>query len=244
MNKFALFPVLTGLICAAPAVMAQSFAGGTIELSYATPTDTGGADQSVTEISGGLEFAVIRQFSIGVDAAGYVYEDTDISLSSATLHFVYHVNDAMSVGAFIGRDVISDVDSTEGLYTNVSGVEVGTEFGAAEIEGYLGQTTSGTENATLFGVDGRYGFGNNISAIAQFDTATTDSVDFQRVALGAEYAVNDSASVYGTFGQRSATAGLVSGDSNFIELGGVITFGTSRGTTFDPRSFIETFPNF
>ena len=221
--------------------LAQQF-GGELGLSYAYPTDSG--DLAITEYFGALEYNFNQRFSVGADLTGYSIEDQDPTFASSTLHLTYHLNSFSSVGVFTGRDVISDADSDTTLTSNINGIEAGAGYQQFEFEGYAAKVTGGDEEPIMFGVDGTYQINDQISAFLDFDFANGDDLSARRYAIGGTYEIRNGPELYAQVGQRSAETGDVEGDSNFIELGAKIQFGTNRGTTFNGRSFFELIPNF
>lgn len=220
---------------------AQQF-GGELGLSYAYPSE--GGDLSITEYFGAAEYNFYQRFAIGADLTGYRIEDTDLTFASSTLHFIYHLNNFSSVGVFTGRDVIGDSDTDETRSSNINGVEAGAAYEQFEVEGYVAMVSGGDEEPMMFGVDGLYHINDQFSAFVEFDVANGDDFDASRLAIGGTYEIRNGPELYAQVGQRSAEAAGAEDESNFIELGAKIQFGTNRGTTFDGRSFFELIPNF
>ncbi|MEY1555585.1 porin [Yoonia sp. R2331] len=216
-------------------VAAQSLSGQ-LGIEYSAPTD--GTDFGGTTYSGGLEYSINRQFAVGVDVSGYKLDNIDTSLSSATLHGIYHISDSATAGVFFGRDWIEDANS------DVYGIEGGTEFMGGTVGGYIGRADDGTDTVNLFGLDGAYGLSNGFSVIAEYDRASEGDVSLSQAAIGAQYDLSAGPSVYAKLGNVSGEAGGTSADQTFITIGAEVAFGANRGTTFDQRSLFEILPGF
>jgi hypothetical protein len=224
---------------------AQNFSGN-LGFNYAHPTDS--EDLSVSEYFGGLEYAINRNFAIALDLSSYDIEDTDETIVSSTWHLIYHVNETASVGLFAGADVIAD-DTEYGVVgqsLSFAGFEAGSEFGDAEAEAYFGfSTTDGAdEDFTMFGASGEYAIASGFSATGAADFINSDSYDQSKISVGVEYEISGGPEVYGKIGRRASDDDGDEGDSNFIEIGASVSFGANRGTTFNGRSFFESFPTF
>ncbi len=224
------------LLVAASPVAAQ-VTGGSLDIEYDFPTD--GGDFGGTTYSGAIEYSITRDFSVSADIAGYRLDNLDNDATSITIHGIYHLDDMTSFGAFVGADELQDADR-ETLF----GFEAGTEFGAAEVEGYIGSRAFDEDSFTLFGADGKYGFGNGISAIGSVSYAANDDDDITRFALGAEYEITGGPQFYAEIG--SVTDETFGDDDSqaFIGLGARVAFGAERGTTFGQRSLFEIKPGF
>lgn len=223
------------LMVASPAV--AQVTGGSLDIEYDFPTD--GGDLGGTTYSGAIEYSITRDFAVSLDIAGYRLDNLDTDATSLTLHGVYHMDEMTSFGAFVGSDAIEDSDR-ETLF----GLEAGTEFGAAEFESYLGALDGEGETVTLAGVDGKYDFGNGLSAIGSAGLASADDIDITRFAVGAEYEVVGGPQFYAEIGNVSAEADGIDADETFIGLGARVAFGAERGTTFGQRSLFEILPGF
>ena len=223
------------VVLAAPAT--AQVTGGSLDIEYDFPT--GGGDLGGTTYSGAIEYGITRDFSVSLDVGGYRLDNINNDATNLTLHGVYHLDDLTSFGAFVGSDAIEDSDR-QSLY----GIEAGTEFGTAEVEAYIAAFDGADEDATLFGADGKYSFGNGISAIASYGLATADSADLSRIAIGAEYEIAGGPQFYAEIGTVDADGFGVSADETFIGLGARVAFGAERGTTFGQRSLFEILPGF
>lgn len=223
------------LVCAAPA-MAQ-VTGGSLGVEYDFPTD--GGDFGGTTYFGAIEYGITREFSVSLDLSGYRLDNISTDASSVTLHGVYHLDDMTSFGAFYGSDALDTSDRQ-----NLFGLEAGTEFGEFEVEGYFGSLDGVSEDVTLLGANGRYGFADGFAALASFGMANGDDSDVTRYAIGAEYALPAGPEFYAELGTVEAEALGVTAEESFIGIGTRISFGAERGTTFDQRSIFEILPGF
>lgn len=217
-------------------VLAQGISGGQLGIEYSAPTD--GSDFGGTTYSGGLEYAISRQFAVGVDISGYKPDNIDTDFTSATLHGIYHLSDTASAGVFFGRDFVDNADA------NIYGIEGGTEFMGGTVGGYIGKSDGDAADATLFGVDGAYALSNGFSVIGDFDRISVDDTAISQISLGAEYGMNAGPSFYAKVGNVSADDNGTTESQTFFTIGAQVAFGAGRGTTFDQRSVFETVPGF
>lgn len=224
-------------LCVLSAPVAAQVTGGSLDIEYDFPTD--GGDLGGTTYSGAIEYGFTRDFSVSLDIAGYRLDNINTDATNVTVHGIYHLDDLTSFGAFIGSDATEDSDR-QSLY----GIEAGTEFGTAEVEAYVAAFDGENEDATLFGADGKYDFGNGFSAIASYGLATSDDIDLSRLALGAEYEIAGGPQFYAEIGTVDADGFGVTAEETFIGLGARVAFGAERGTTFGQRSLFEILPGF
>ncbi|WP_131802303.1 hypothetical protein [Yoonia tamlensis] len=84
--------------------IAQGFTGGSIGIEYGNFADF---DDSQKTLGGSVEYAIDPMIAVALDAAFYDFEGalSDTSLSNYTLHGIYKLNDHVSLGAWVGRDV-------------------------------------------------------------------------------------------------------------------------------------------
>ena len=219
--------------------LAQGVTGGQLSIEYNAPTD--GSDFGGTTYSGGLEYAITRQISVGVDATGFNPTNLSIEGTNVTLHGTYHLSDTASAGLFYGRDSLEGADDTATVY----GIEGGTELMGGEVAGYLGKSDEDDGGATLFGVSGSYDLTPEIALIGGFDLLSLDSdVSVSRTTIGAEYRMLNGPQLYAHIGQVGAEVGTLAGDQTFIGVGARVAFGAARGTTFDGRSTLSAVAGF
>lgn len=228
---------LAAALCVAAFPLAAQVTGGSLGIEYSAPTS--GGDLGGTTYSGAIEYSFMRDFAVSLDLSGYRLDNISTDASSATLHGVYHLNEQASVGAFFGADSFDGADSQ-----NLYGLEAGAEFGTAEIEGYVGLLEGDSDDATLFGLDGKYAFANGVSAIGSAGIASSDDVDVTRISIGAEYAITGGPEFFAEIGNVSAEAAGIEADETFIGIGARVAFGAKRGTTFGERSLFEVLPGF
>ena len=224
------------LMAASTPALAQGITGGQLGIEYAAPVD--GSDFGGTTYSGGLEYGINRQFSVAVDASGYLPDNLDTDFSSLTLHGIYHLSDEASVGVFAGRDSVEDASA------NLYGIEGGMELMGGTVEGYIGQVDGDIDDATLFGLSGVYDLRPNISVIGNLDVANTDDTTLSQAAVGAQYQLDGGPAFYAKIGNVTAEFAGDDESQAFIGIGATIAFGAERGTTFDQRSLFEVVPGF
>jgi len=217
---------------ASPA-LAQGFTGGDLRIDAYSYSE--GDDFGAVNYSGGLEYALNRQFSVALEASSYDFGILSSSVTNITMHGIYRLNDGTSVGLFLGNES-ADGDDDLMLY----GLEADYGSGPIELEGYFAiYDDDGSSN--VLGANGSYRFTNNIAAIANIGIADVDGVSMNRISAGAEYSFDAGPSVYAEVGSLS----IGDTDDTFIGLGASIEFGANGGTTFDRRGiFASVIPGF
>ena len=222
------------LATASSGAMAQGFTGGSLGIEYNSPTD--GSDFGGTTYSGGAEFAVTRDISLGFTAADYKFDNSDTDGSNLTLHGAYHLNDLATVGLFVAQDRVDGENST------IYGLEAGSEFTSGTVNGYFGRDTDSSSN--LFGVGGTYDIQPAIGVQGAFDVLSGGDTDVSQITLGGTYRLASGPEFFAQVGNVNADSTQGSDNQSFIGLGARITFGAERGTTFGQRSIFEAIPGF
>lgn len=217
------------------AASAAEFTGGNFELGYSQFSDSNqGASFAV---AGSAEFALSRSFSLQLDAANYSFDRINTSGQNVTLHTIYHVNQDMSLGAYLGRDFLSGGDA------NVYGLEAGYDFGTLGLEGYLSRLDSSASDATLVGATLFSDVTDRLRLNATVDHLNGPTTSrLTSYSIGATYEVMDGAKFYGEFGNANASAGNLSTNEAFFGAGFRIDFGAKRGATFDRRGLLDKLP--
>lgn len=222
----ALTAVALATLSAAPA-LAQGISGG--ELSIDAYGYSEGDDKSSVNYSGALEYSLNRNISVAADLSLYDSTVLDNDITNVTIHGIYHVNNAASVGFFAGRD--SDGDRAGSFY----GLEGGFETGRFEAEGYL-SIYDNTDSSSVLGLSGAYEINDSVSAIANLGFADIDDETYTRLSAGAEYEFVNGPSIYAEVGNLNGA----NQDSSYVGMGVNLDFGAARGTTFGRRSIWET----
>ena len=232
--------ILAAVILAAAVGSAQAqgfgFSGGEISAEALAYSDSG--DIGKTAYSGALEFGITQHISVAVDLGFYGLQTLDLQADTATIHGIYQLNETVSLGAFYGQDTL------EGDDARLFGIEGGTEFGAAAVEGYFAKLDGAGDNATLLGVSGTYGFSQSISALGSFNIADLGDASSNRLALGGQYTIANGPDLWAEIGTLKIDDGVSASDDTFISIGARIEFGAARGTTFGRRSLFETASGF
>lgn len=208
-------------------VSAQQFAGGELTID-AYSYDESGFDSTV-DYSVALEYATNRDIGFAFDLAHYDFSLNDDSVTTFTIHSIYHLNDQSSVGFIVGNDIGDDGIGT--FY----GFEGGFEANGFNGEGYFA-IYDNDANSTVLGLSGAYQITDSVSAIADFGFGDLDSGDITRISAGAEYDFTNGPTVYAEIGNVD----LDVASSTFIGIGASVQFGAERGTTFDRRGAFET----
>jgi hypothetical protein len=219
---------------------AFEFSGARVGAEYSrfSSKQDDGAGTSVTvdraTIDSGLEFAITPRISAQIDIVHH--ETTFDSAQSYGLHAIYHLEDGAAFGGFLQRE------ESGGSHVNGFGVEYARTMGAVDFELFASKFNGDAEDeATVFGGNGRYAMGGNFGLI--LDAARVDfgeDTKLTRIALGTDYQVNDSTTLYLTGGSARLSRDLGSTSEGFVAIGAKINLG--RGTTFGNRSLLGLFP--
>lgn len=233
--------ILVAVILTAASGSAQAqgfgFSGGEISAEALT-YGGGGGDFGRTAYSGALEFGITRTISIAVDLGFYGLQTLDLQADTATIHGIYQMSEAVSLGAFYGQDTLGGEDA------QLFGIEGGTEIGAAAVEGYFAKLDGSADNATLLGVSGTFGFTDNIAALGSFNIADLGDSSSNRLAIGGQYTIASGPDLWAEIGTLKVDDGTSTTDDTFVSIGARIEFGAARGTTFGRRSLFETATGF
>ncbi|WP_376872820.1 hypothetical protein [Albirhodobacter sp. R86504] len=219
---------------------AFEFTGARVGVEYsrfsAKADDGLGGDVVVerTSLDTGAEFAITPRFSAQIDVMHH--ESTYDDSQALGLHGIYMMQDGAAFGAFVQRE------AAHGEHIDGYGVEYARTMGAVDFELFVSTFDGGVDaDATAFGGSGRYDLGNKFGIV--FDAARVDlgdGVKFTRLALGTDYQVSDTASVYFSGGTARVSAESASSSEGFMEIGAKFNLG--NGTTFANRSLIDLFP--
>lgn len=215
----------------APSAQAFEITGGELTLSYSAFTDHSSA--STTSLTGAVEVGFSKNFGVQVDLATYDLPYGNENGTNATIHAIYHVNDATSLGAFYGTDELN------GSSLDLYGIEVGHEFGAFGLEAYMTNLSDNGTVATMYGLSGNYALNGAFGLTGSVDRLEFDPapVSVTRLALGMDYSFTPSMSAYA---EVATVTVAVPGDSmseNLYEVGARFSFGANRGVTFEKRSY-------
>ena len=212
--------------------IAGEFTGGSVGLGYSAFTEDAGGTIDKTALSGSLEYGFDRNAAVQGDLALSKLGGSDNEAVNVTLHGIFHLDEKTSFGGFIARE---EVDS-EGL--TLYGLEAGHDAGQFEGETYIAYGESNDEDTVLFGLSGLYNVNDAFGFGAKYDRIDIDSLVLNRVAVEAEYRVQN-VILSAELGQLD----LDGADSEtFFGIGARVAFGAKRGATFDRRGLIEALP--
>lgn len=218
-------------------VLAQGFSGA--ELSVETFAFTDDFDIGHTSYSGGAEYALSRSFGVAANFSYFGLSALDTDATNLTIHGLYHLGGAATVGLFIGREW------TDGVGADIYGLEGGTEFAGGTVEGFVGQIDGTDRDGTMLGLSGRYDFTDAIAATAELGRASLgEETNLTRLSVGGAYALAPGLDLYGNLGQITGESGGADAEETFIGIGARVSFGANRGTTFGARSQYDIIPGF
>jgi len=231
MNTLSFVAAISAAIFAQSA-LAGEVTGGAIGLDYSAFSEDSAGTVDKQTLWGSVEYGFARDFSVQGDLAFAKFGATDLDASNVTLHGIYHLDDATSFGAFIGRDKLE----SEGL--TFYGVEAGREFGTFDGEAYLGYAEDEGDSGTLFGLSGMYNATESFGFGMDYDRLDVEGSDITTVALTTEYRM-DRLVLSAEIGQADLDG---FGSESYFGLGARMTFGADRGTTFNRRGVVNFIP--
>lgn len=230
----------TALALCTTGVMAQGFTGGSVGLSFSGFTDEDDGDFDTIKFDAAAQFAITNEISVAGDLTVRQVDALDESATGIVLHGIYSVSPDVDLGLFAGRESVQDLD------VDTYGGEIAYRSGPIATEGFIGFSTIEDTDVTLIGAAANYGLGNGFSVTGAFDRAdiSDEDVAFTTLEIGAEYALGNGAELYANLGNIQLDFGGGSNDANFFRVGANFHFGPDGGTTFDRRSFFDTYPIF
>lgn len=225
-------------LCALPA-FAVELTGGDISLGYSAFTEE--SDLSRFAIEGSVELGINRAFSLQFDLSHYEFGLVNDGVTSGAIHAIYHFSDSTSAGLFYGREGAS------GTSIDYYGAEVGHDFGALDLEAYIGFGNESGVSATAFGMAADYQINERFAIGATYDRVEFEGdVHIFNSAIRASYEPVENMSVYGEVGSAGvgATVFGVTADlsSTYVGLGVEYAFGAKRGATFGERGLTRLLP--
>lgn len=235
--------ILAAALCAtaiAPAAQAIEVTGGMIELSYSAFLDDMDADKA--SVKGSVEFAFDHVFSAQLDIGADNFGLSQVDNLSLGAHGIYHLNQSTSVGAFYTRDSLELAGFTD--HANYFGVEAGHGAGPADFEGYLGRIEADGADGTTIGVSGRYAMPNTLGVTGAIDYADIEGLDVRTLSVRIDGDLSENVNLFVEAGTTKLSTAGGSDSEPFVGIGGRITFGAARGTTFERRSVAELLPGF
>lgn len=233
--KSAFFACVSAALCTVTSVNAMEVTGGSIELKYSAFTNETDFDR--LSIEGSVEVGFSQNFSLQIDLGHRDFGASDIDATNYALHGIYHVNEALSLGAFVGRDDIEDAD------VDVYGIEAGYEVGTWDFEGYLASLEAEGEDELLIGLGGRYEFASGLGLSLGFaNIGDNDLIDVTTTALKIDKDVNPNFNLFAEIG--TVTVDVTGQDETepFVGIGAEFVFGAERGATFEQRGLSRLLP--
>lgn len=231
MSKSFIAAALAAALISHP-VLAGEVTGGSIGIDYSAFTEDSYGTIDKTSLSGSLEYGFDRNVAVQGDLALTKFGLSEFDANNVTLHGIYHIDEATSLGAFIGRDTVE----SEGL--TFYGLEAGHEVGQFAGETYIAYGEESGVDGTIFGLSGLYKANDALGLGMSYDRLDIEDADAHRVALEAEYRMQ-SVVLTAQLGQAEIED---TGSETFFGIGARMTFGAERGATFGKRGLIELLP--
>ena len=229
MSKHVWAATLAATLAAAAPAAAFQFNGAEIEAGYSAFFDD--TDFSRTSLHGSAEFGFNRNVAVQLDFSHYDFDFINQDAQTYTVHGIFHASERTSFGLFGGTDDASGGDQS--FY----GIEIGHELSEFEFEAYLSRTEN---DDTLLGLSGRHPIAPKVTLGASFDHIEPDiGPSLTRFGVKTDYRVSGNFEIFAELGTARASGG---GSEGFFALGGRITFGDQRGTTFGRRGVLDKIP--
>ncbi len=218
----------------APATLAQQVTGGSLTLSHSAFTDDG--DFAKTSLGGSVELGFSREFGLQADVGLNRLNAADETATNLVLHGIYHLSEDTSAGLFLGLDHI------DGESQSFVGLEFGHQSGRTGFEGYLGRAEDSGVSGTMLGLSTRYAVTEGAGIGLSVDRGEVEDVRLTRYSLNGDIAVAPNMTIFGEVGTLHGSVPGASDSEGYVKLGGKITFGAKRGTTFGQRSLLNVLP--
>jgi hypothetical protein len=234
LTKFLLSTAM--VVAGTTGLFAQGFAGGSIGIEYSNFVEDSAYQK--TTYSGSVEYAITPIVAVAFDAAFFNYSDapSDLQLSNYTLHGAYTLNNEVTLGLWLARDLIKESGTME---VDFIGVEGAYSAGPISTQGYIGQGDAEGTGVTILGASGAYDFGNGFAAIAAFDFVDVENNDSLRaIEVGGSYEVTPGASIFANVGNFTTDSGP-SFSETYYSIGATFNFMPDGGTVFDQRSYLN-----
>lgn len=224
---------LAGALALLPLTAQAEFAGGRATLSHSTFTED--TDLAKSTAAARLEWDYGRfgyQLDLGLSGL-HALDDTALNFTS---HLVYHLNTGASVGLFYGWD---KVVGSEDFF----GVELASEVGRVEVEGYVAMIDQTGSNGTLLGLSGHMPLNERFGLGLSLDHINADTLaDATRLGLSGDYAVGEKTRLFAEVGLVDGDDGKTSISDPYVKLGADFSFGAKGDTSFGSRSIFNFIP--
>ncbi|MGR3713371.1 MAG: hypothetical protein ACU0A6_09655 [Shimia sp.] len=220
---------------------AAEITGGKVNLTYSRFTDSpGGATLSKTSLDASTEIGFNKNIGMQVDLGTQAYGASGLTGYNLALHGQYHLNDKATLGAFVGQDTLSSANAS------FTGLEFGIENNSMSFQAFAMSDLESDSSAKLVGLHADYdinGFWQVTGNLVSGNYGGSDA-NLSLYSIGVRYETGNNFALTADLGAARGDAFGVSSTETFLALGGELTFGAERGTTFGKRSLISTIPGF
>lgn len=221
------------VVAASSGAFAQDFKGD-ITLGYSAFWD----DTSLNTLSGqtSLEFGIGDRASVQVDLGLYGFGLVGVEGGNATLHGIFDVTPASSMGLFLGVDALANARD------EFVGIEYGQSFGAGSFEVYGARGKEAGVSGTMIGGEALFAVNDIWGVGVKADTADYGGVlDATRIGVKGNYALSQSTSLYAEVGTARLDNGATSVSSPYVGVGMSFNLGRDKAT-FGQRSQFALIP--
>lgn len=188
------------------------------------------------------EVGLAGSFGVQLDFAIQKFEqisdDIEDNTMSSTLHGLFYLDDAITLGAFYGWETMENAE-----YYGVEAAYYGTDFYA---EAYLGAGVLNEfdVNNKIYGVNGAYQLTSDFDLIGSYSKATFDGlVDLSLVEAGFGYNYSDRIQISAALGRSNLELeGAAANIDDYFALEAEYSFGAARGATFGERGILHLIP--
>ena len=229
------FPALLCATLSIPSTAAAfEVTGG--QLTFGTSAFTDDTSFNRIGVEGAVEFAFNKSFGMQAELGYNKGNESGYDSVNVGLHLLYHLDDNNSFGAFVVNE------AAEGEDLQLYGVEFGIEANAIDYEGYYAKVETDIGSTDMFGFAVNYEFSNGLGLTGSYDNIGDSGIEASRLALKLDRDVTDSLNLYVEAGKGKIDVFGADVSDPFIGLGGTVTFGAERGTTFDIRGIARKLP--
>ncbi|MEM6408043.1 MAG: porin [Pseudomonadota bacterium] len=218
------------------AASAMDLTGAYLKGSHAQFSERG--DVRKTGVEAGAEYRFNARYGLQIDAGTFQFNDADTGSYNLAVHGLRHLNDNLTIGAFVGTERLSN--QSAGYY----GLEAAVASGPLRAEAYVGKFVEGEDrDAAIFGLSATASVTDRLDLGLDFGRfEISDTRDVARGSISASYQISDRASIGAEYGRVELGSPFGNLDDNFVSVGVTIHFGETGRTTFGQRGLSTLLP--
>lgn len=233
MQKLVLAAVLAAV--AAPIGVMAEVTGASVGFDYTGLAENGMGSVNKSELGGSLEYAINPAFSIQGDMAMRTLDGLDKNSQGVTLHAIARPGNGPALGIFAGKDWL------EGKGTEFYGVEGAGQFGLIGYDAAVTHVDGHNADANGLSLRGTYAINDQLDLGGRLEGYRSQGETMSRYAATAGYVVSPGLKATGELGFAD---GVGAPAESYVGIGLKATFGSSNGTTFAKRGFMDFVPGY